>query len=148
MYFSGSFHTASKQLPIWKKIANEVFDDTKDGDFVEKNGLYDDLIIGYSFKENLGNHKFSANENQDKDFQPILTTRGICYTFNSQTLSSIWRPSNVTMAFIDLFPTAHIEKFFGGTGRAQGSFLMETKLLVMKYTHTQCLICPIRFQWS
>ena len=120
----GSFHTASKQLPIWKKIANEVFDDTKEGDFVEKNGLYDDLIIGYSFKENLGNYKFSANENKDKDFQPILTTRGICYTFNSQTLSSIWRPSNVTMAFIDLFPTAHIEKFFGGTGRAQGSFLL------------------------
>ena len=92
--------------------------------------MYDDLIIGYSFKENLGNYKFSSTEDQDEDFQPILTTRGICYTFNSQRLSSIWKPSNLTMAFIDLFPTAHIEKFFGGTGRAQGSFLMEIKLLV------------------
>ena len=84
-------------------------------------------------KNDLENYKFSKNEDRHEDFQPILTTRGMCYTFNSQILSDIWKPSKVTTAFIDMFPTEHVEKYFGGTGRVQGIFLTKIKRLVGHY---------------
>ena len=118
---SGSYPTASsKPLPIWRSIAETIFEHTKDEMYVEKNGVYDKLIIAHSFKEDLENNKLSLNDDQIEDFNPILTTRGICYTFNSQTLSEIWRPSLVTTTFEDLFPSDNVEKYFGGAGRVQG----------------------------
>ena len=120
-------------MPIWKKTATEAFENERSGDIVDNNGLYDKLIIGYSFKKDLENYKFSKNEDRHEDFQPILTTRGMCYTFNSQILSDIWKPSKVTTAFIDMLPTEHVEKYFGGTGRVQGIFLTKIKRLVGHY---------------
>ena len=107
-------------MHIWRNTAKKAFKNTKDEDFVVKSGLYDNLIIGSSFKKDLGNYKFSVSANQNEDFHPILTTNGICYTFNNQKLSNIWKPSNVTTSFIDMFPAKHTEKYFGGSGRVQG----------------------------
>ena len=98
-----------------------AFKHTKDADFVERNGLYDKLIIGYSFKQDLKTNKFSAGQPNLDDFQPILTTNGICYTFNGKTHSSIWRPSEVTKNFNYMFPTEDIEEHFGGAGNVQGN---------------------------
>ena len=78
--------------------------------YVKKNGVYDKLIIAHSFKEDLENNKLSLTDDQIEDFNPILTTGGICYTFNSQTLSEIWRQSLVTTTFEDLFPSDNVEK--------------------------------------
>ena len=97
-----------------------AFKHTKDADFVEKNGLYDKLIIGYSFKQDLKTSKFSTGDSKLDDFQPILTTNGICYTFNGKTFPHIWRTSEVTKTFNDMFPTKDIEEHFGGAGNVQG----------------------------
>ena len=116
MIITGSFPTASqKPLPIWRSTAELAFDHTKSVDFVEKNGLDNQLIIGYSFKQDLKTNIFSAD-----DFKPILTTNGICYTFNGRT--SKWRPSKLTKTFMDIFPDENVKKYFGGAGNVQGKF--------------------------
>ena len=105
---------------MWRKTAESAFEHTIDVDFVERNGLYDQLIIGYSFKQDLEKIKFSTHQAEFKDFQPILTTKGICYTFKGPTIPNLWRPSKVTTTFNDLFPAEHDEKYFGGAGSVQG----------------------------
>ena len=114
----GSFPTASKEpLSVWRTTAEAAFEYTKDTDFVVRNGLYDKHIIGYSFKQDLKMNKFSELD----DFQPILTTNGICYTFNGRTFPSIWRDSMLTKTFIDIFPDEAVKKYFGGAGNVQGN---------------------------
>ena len=99
-----------------------AFEHTKRIDFVEKNGLYDKLVIAYSFKQDLKTNKFSASQSKHDDFQPILTTNGICYTFNGQTFHSSWRSSEVTKTFNDMFAAEDTEQYFGGAGNVQGTY--------------------------
>ena len=106
--------------------------------YVKKNGVYDKLIIAHSFKEDLENNKLSLTDDQIEDFNPILTTRGICYTFNSQTLSEIWKPSLVTTTFEDLFPLDNVEKYFGGAGRVQGKSCQMIYMYML--TNIACII--------
>ena len=50
----GSFLTASKKpLPIWKNLANELFNETQNDLQTRKKGLYDKLIMECSFKGQL-----------------------------------------------------------------------------------------------
>ena len=88
--------------------------------YVERNGLYDQLIIGHSFKKDLQRKKLSTDNAKIENFQPILSTNGICYAFNGDTLPSIWKPSKVTTTFDEMFPSEHVEKYFGGVGSMEG----------------------------
>ena len=50
----GSFLTTSKKpLPIWKNLANELFNETQNELQTRKKGLYDKLIMECSFKGQL-----------------------------------------------------------------------------------------------
>ena len=50
----GSFLTASKKpLPIWKNLANELFNKTQNELQTRKKGLYDKLIMECSFMGQL-----------------------------------------------------------------------------------------------
>ena len=123
---SGTHLSPSKKSnPLWKQIANKVFEHTKDDGFVEKNGLHDKLIAGCAFKEDLGKKKFSAIDLQGgcDHFHPTLTTNGICHTFNGNELSEIWKPDELTAAFENVSKNLHIhqtKEYFGGAGSVQG----------------------------
>ena len=108
---------------LWRRIANKIFKFTKNDDYVSKNGLYDKLVLGCAFKEDLMKKTFSTVDHEDF-FYPTLTTNGICHTFNEDDLSKIWRPSNLTIAFKNVFKTGNgqSKKYFGGTGSSQGNY--------------------------
>ena len=45
----------------------------------------------------------------------------MCYTFNGEGVSKIWRPSEVMETFDQIFPYVTTEKeYFGGSGAVQG----------------------------
>ena len=54
-------------------------------------------------------------------FKPTITSNGLCYTFNGESLSKMWRPSEVMETFDQIFPSFTTEKeTFGGSGAVQG----------------------------
>ena len=121
-FFSGSFPSASKYtLPIWAKSAKSTFANTRDEKFVKRFGLYDKSIIDCAFRENLRLKKIPDSSGGCKGFQPSLTTNGMCYTFNGQHTSEIWKDSEIMSTFQELFPSQSASnKTFGGSRSVQG----------------------------
>ena len=106
LLLSGSFHTASKHtLPIWYETAKLVFNQTKEDDFVKKSGAYDRIIIDCAFRENLLRKKRPTDDGGCADFEPSLTTNGMCYTFNGEHTSELWKASQMMTTFSQLFPS-------------------------------------------
>ena len=98
-----------------------MFNQTKKEEFVERRGVYDKMIIDCAFKENLQRKKQPSNGGCI-DFVPSITTNGLCYTFNGQTSSEIWKPSKMMTTFSKLFPSeVKNKKKFGGTRTVQGN---------------------------
>ena len=122
MSLVGSFHTASKYpLSIWKETAKKSFNSIKDDDFVQRRGVYDKLIIDCAFRENLKKKKLPDVDQGCEGFQPSLTTNGMCYTFNGKHSSELWKDSEMTSAFANVFPLkTKSDKVFGGTRTTQG----------------------------
>ena len=122
---SGSFPTALKETQprIWFDTAKVVFNDTLHRDFVEKYGLYDKVIMGCSFREDLTKKKQKSTESQGgcQYFDQSLTNNGLCYSFNALKPSTIWKPSQL----IDLLEENVSEDYFdyryGGTGATRGN---------------------------
>ena len=124
---SGSSLSASNELnPIWSQVSRKVFQHTKTDAFVERNGHYDQLIMGCAFKSDLMKKKFSPTEllSGCNHFHPMLTTNGMCHTFNGESLSTIWKPSKIIAAFNKVFNTDndHKREYFGGAGSVQGEY--------------------------
>ena len=93
----------------------------KKEEFVEQRGVYDKMIIDCAFKENLQRKKQPSNGGCN-DFVPSITTNGLCYTFNGQNSSEIWKPSKMMTTFSHLFPSeVKSRKKFGGTRTVQGN---------------------------
>ena len=106
---------------MWYDTAKLMFNQTKKEEFVEQRGLYDKIIIDCAFKENLQRKKHPSNGGCN-DFVPSITTNGLCYTFNGQTSSEIWKPSKMMTTFSHLFPSeVKSKKKFGGTRTVQGN---------------------------
>ena len=122
LLFLGSFHTASKHpLPIWYDTAKLVFNQTKEEKFVKQRGVYDKLIIDCAFRENLRRKRQPTDEGGCEGFHPSLTTNGLCYTFNGEHSSDIWKHSEMMTTFSHLFPSKTISnKTFGGSRTVQG----------------------------
>ena len=89
--------------------------------YVEDNGLYNKLIMQCSFRDKLS--KVSSIENEGcRGFRPSMTSNGLCYTFNGESVAKIWRPSEVMDTFNHLFPHDNNENVnFGGAGSVQGN---------------------------
>ena len=97
-----------------------MFNLTKNEDFIGQRGTYDKLIIDCAFKKSLQRKKQPSNGGCD-NFEPSITTNGLCYTFNGQSSSEIWKPSKMMTTFSHLFPSeAQNKKKFGGTRTVQG----------------------------
>ena len=121
--FPGSFHTASKQpLSIWYNTAKLVFNQTEEEAIVKQRGVYDKMIIDCAFRENLQRKKELSDDGGCEDFEPSLTSNGICYTFNGYHSSELWKVSKVSTTFAKLFPSKmKSDKTFGGSGTSQGN---------------------------
>ena len=121
----GSFHTPLKHpLPIWRKTAKAVFNQTKDVGYVKQRGVYEKMIIDCAFRENLQRKKELSDGGGCEDFEPSLTSNGICYTFNGYHSSELWKNSKMTTAFAKLFPLKiESDKRFGGSRTTQGNFI-------------------------
>ena len=89
--------------------------------YVDDNGLYNRLIMQCSFRDELS--KVSGIENEGcRGFRPTMTSNGLCYTFNGESVTKIWRPSEVMDTFNHLFPHDDIQNVnFGGTRSVQGN---------------------------
>ena len=89
--------------------------------YVEDNGLYNKLIMQCSFRDELS--KVSGIESEGcRGFRPSMTSNGLCYTFNGESVTKIWKPSEVMDTFDQLFPYDNIQNVdFGGIGLVQGN---------------------------
>ena len=123
LLLSGSFHTASKYfLNVWSEVAKAAFKHVHDEDYVKKSGVYNKVIIDCAFRENLRGKKEPDTNGGCKDFEPSLTTNGMCYTFNGKHSSELWKSSEMTTAFADVFPSHRVtNKTFGGHRTVQGN---------------------------
>ena len=77
-----------------------------------------------------------------------MTSNGFCYTFNGESGTKIWRPSEVMDAFNHLFPHDNIKNVnFGGAGSVQGNINMVCQaMLKLKNIHGkkfQFLLCQV-----
>ena len=123
---SGSFPTALKetQKTIWFETAKVVFNDTLHRDFVEKYGLYDKVIMGCSFREDLTKKKLKDTESRGgcQYFQQSLTNNGLCYSFNTLKPSSIWKTSQLINLLEENAKKDDFDYRYGGTGATRGNF--------------------------
>ena len=123
MSLGSSRHESDVTLNVWRNTAETLFEHTKDQTFVNKNSMFDKLIVDCALKEDLDSTR-TSHEGKECKFLPSLTSKGICSTVNGQQTLDIWKPSELTTTFSQLFPNKHVGEVFGGTGRAQGIFLL------------------------
>lgn len=107
---------------MWGETAKLLSSHTKTKEFVKRSGVYDKVIIDCAFREDLLRKKNPDANGGCKNFQPSLTTNGMCYTFNGKETSELWKPSEIMSSFSNLFPSNHkSDKTFGGSGTVQGN---------------------------
>ena len=100
----GSFRTALNSSPtIWKETAERAFGQIHGDDFVDKGGEFDKVIMDCTFRKSINLEKPSSNGGCE-GFHPSLTTNGVCYTFNGKKTSDLWKSSDITNTFANLFP--------------------------------------------
>jgi hypothetical protein len=122
----GSVLMASKEaLPIWGRVADESFDQTRNEHSSSKVGQYDKLVMQYAFKQNIRRKQQDDYDGGSELFTPTLTTNGLCYSFNSEDYSSVWKESEVTNTFNELFPHKNLAEFFQGAAVTDGEILIQ-----------------------
>ena len=78
------------------------------------------MIIDCAFKESLQRKNEPSTGGCD-GFEPSITTNGMCYTFNGDDSSAVWKASKVTTTFSKLFPKQDQKnKTFGGMRTSRG----------------------------
>ena len=102
----GSILMASKnKMPIWGQIANESFNQTKSKHGTSKVRMYDKLVMHYAFKQNILTKQQDDYDEGSELFTPTLTTNGLCYSFNSDNYSSVWKESESQIISMNCFHT-------------------------------------------
>ena len=64
--------------------------------------MYDKLVMQYAFNQNILKKQQDDYDGGSELFTPTLTTNGLCYSFNSENYSSVWKESEVTYTFNEL----------------------------------------------
>ena len=98
--------------------------------------MYDKLVMQYAFKENILKKQQNDYDGGSELFTPTLTTNGLCYSFNSENYSSVWKESEVTNTFNELFPHNSSAGFFQGAEVTDGEILIQVFLLINKLNQT------------
>ena len=119
----GSVLMASKEaMQIWGKVADESFNQTRSEHSSSKVGQYDKLVMQYAFKQNIWRKQQDDYDGESELFTPTLTTNGLCYSFNSENYSSVWKESEITNTFNELFPHNNSAELFQGAEKIDGEF--------------------------
>ena len=87
--------------------------------------MYDKLVMHYAFKQNILTKQQDDYDGGSELFTPTLTTNGLCYSFNAQNYSAVWKVSNITNAFTNLFPHNNSAELFQGAAITDGEFLLQ-----------------------
>jgi hypothetical protein len=125
----GSVLMASKEtLPIWGQVADESFNQTRSKHSTSKVRMYDKLVMHYAFKQNILKKQQDDYDGGSELFTPTLTTNGLCHSFNSENYSSVWKGSEVTNTFNELFPHKNLAEFFQGAAVTDGEILIQVFL--------------------
>ena len=74
----------------------------------------------YAFKQNILKKQHDDYNGESVLFTPTLTTNGLCYSFNSENYSGVWKESEVTNTFKELFPHNNSAEFFQGAEVTDG----------------------------
>ena len=120
----GSVLMASKEtMPIWGQVADESFNQTRSEDSSSNVGQYDKLVMQYAFKQNILTKQQDNYDGGSELFIPTLTTNGLCYSFNVENYSGVWKESEVTNTFTELFPHNNSAEFFQGAAVTDGKIL-------------------------
>ena len=106
----------------WDELAIEIFDNYK---WINADMDYDlKLVLDCSFQEHRKwSNLFEQSKIGCKHFRPILTSNSICYSFNGQNTSSIWKNSRISRLFGHIFEenSKIFNNFnFRGTGPTEG----------------------------
>jgi hypothetical protein len=122
----GSFLTASREaVPTWRQVADESFNQTRSEHRSGKVDLYDKLVMQYAFKQNIYTKQQQDYDGGSELFTPTLTTNGMCYSFNGQNSSGVWKAAKVTNTFAELFPQKNSIEYFQGAQVTDGEFLVK-----------------------
>ena len=122
----GSFLTASREaVPTWRQVADESFNQTRMEHIHGKVNLYDKLVMQYAFKQNIYTKQQQDYDGGSELFTPTLTTNGMCYSFNGQNSSGVWKAAEVTNTFAELFPQKNSIEYFQGAQVTDGEFLVK-----------------------
>ena len=129
----GSYLSPSKNhFSIWGEVANELFNDTKNDHDLSNKGLYDKLIMECAFKQNILKKKELDIDGGCDLFQPTLTTNGLCYSFNSKATTEVWKETDITNAFENIFPWKSQKK---STESFQASYAHKSDGKTLKNIH-------------
>ena len=71
-----------------------------------KVGMYDKLVMQYAFNQNILKKQQDDYDGGSELFTPTLTTNGLCYSFNSENYSSVWKES--LLHFVAFFHVASL----------------------------------------
>ena len=75
-----------------------------------------------SFNDELSKVSTDTVSESCNQFRPSITSNGMCYTFNGESTTNIWKSSEVIDTFNRIFPHDDNQNFhFGGYGAIQGN---------------------------
>ena len=81
----------------------------------------------YAFKQDILTKQQDGYDDGNELFTPTLTTNGLCYSFNAENYSSVWKESEVTNTFNELFPHNNTAEFFQGAAITDAQLSKDTK---------------------
>ena len=86
------------------------------------------MIIDCEFRENLLKKKLPDEIGGCEHFHPSLTTNGLCYTFNGQDTTELWKTSEIMTTFSKILSSKPVIKTFGGPRTWQGKENKQNKI--------------------
>ena len=110
-----------KMNKVWTKAAKKVFGATLDKTVVQSNGLFDGLFLDCSFQEQFMIEELAGECNL---FQQSMTSNGLCFSFNTENPSNIWKNGSSLVKAIEDLGEIKPTKIsnFAGTGSKEGKF--------------------------
>ena len=121
--YAASFPTIGKQKTVkalFSKAAKKLFTNTKSDIHVHEYGYYDKLIVDCAYQKPLMNGIPDFIDGCI-EFQPILTSNGLCHSFNGIQTEQTWYDSEITRAFESIFGKfVTKKKKFRGIGQSEG----------------------------
>ena len=122
--YTASLPTVGSSIQqMFSNAASKVFSDAKKNSKrlnYPQNYFYDKLIVDCVYQMPLLDHSPNLLEGCN-DFLPILTSNGLCYSFNGMETGQAWLDSKIIQSFRNIFGTfGYHTRTFRGVGQSEG----------------------------